>query len=70
VAEGYAAGFIKSGPTFRPTWAERDRDFWREYHCLLLSMVCLIEKHKLDSRHTTAELRRAGKKALVDKNSE
>ena len=40
-----------------------DKEFWQEIRRLLLSLVCVIERHKLDGP-TTAELRKAGKQAI------
>lgn len=40
-----------------------DRAFWEEIRRLLLSLVCVIERHKLGGP-TTAELRKAGKRVL------
>ena len=40
-----------------------DREFWEKIHRLLLSLVCVIEREKLGVQ-TTAELRKAGKKAI------
>lgn len=45
-----------------------DETFWQEIRSLLLQMVCLIEKQKLAQEHTTADLRREGKRVLRDKN--
>lgn len=42
-----------------------DKAFWLEVRSLLIRLVCLIEKEKLDEACTTAELRRAGKEHLT-----
>ena len=48
-----------------------DREFWEAIHRLLLSLVCVIEKHKLPDRPSTAELRKAGKRVIdVDVKNE
>jgi hypothetical protein len=41
-----------------------DDHFWSEIVSLLLRLVCLIEREKLQREPTTAELRKAGKQAL------
>lgn len=41
-----------------------DSAFWENVVSLLLSLVCLIEKEKLQRDPTTAELRKAGKQVL------
>ena len=38
--------------------------FWAEIVSGLLNLVCIIERHKLKREYTTADLRKAGKKAL------
>jgi hypothetical protein len=43
-----------------------DDKFWSEMVSLLLRAVCLIERDKLHRTHTTADLRKAGKKVLAD----
>lgn len=40
-----------------------DKEFWQEIRRLLLSLVCVIERHKLEGP-TTSELRKAGKQAI------
>jgi hypothetical protein len=40
-----------------------DKEFWQEIRRLLLSLVCVIERHKLGGP-TTAELRKAGKRII------
>lgn len=48
-----------------------DTRLWEELVSLLIRAACLIEKEKLGREHTTAELRKAGKRALcVDKDGE
>ena len=43
-----------------------DKAFWLEVRALLIRLVCLIEKEKLDESCTTAELRKAGKEHLTN----
>lgn len=41
-----------------------DAAFWEELNSLLIQMVCVIERQKLRSTHTTSELRKIGKAVL------
>jgi len=47
---------------------DEDREFWEEFWSLLIQMSCLIERKRLDRKITTADLRKAGKKVLCDKD--
>lgn len=44
-----------------------DTAFWEEFLSLLIQMGCLIERKKLGREITTADLRKAGKRALCNK---
>ena len=44
-----------------------DSAFWEELVSQLISIVCLIEREKLDRITTTSQLRRAGKDVLCQK---
>lgn len=47
---------------------EEDEKFWEGFVAILLRLVCHIERGKLNRKHTTAELRKAGKDSLCDKD--
>lgn len=48
--------------------ADSEEEFWKEFLALLIQLGCLIEKKKLNRKHTIADLRQAGKQVLCDKN--
>jgi hypothetical protein len=41
-----------------------EQEFYEQMVSLLISMVCLIERQKLNRPHTTSELRKIGKERL------
>lgn len=47
---------------------KEEEKFWEGFVALLLQLVCHVERSKLHRRHTTAELRKAGKQSLCDKD--
>jgi len=46
-----------------------DEKFWEEFNALLIQIACLIERRKLKRPITTADLRRAGKQALCERDT-
>lgn len=47
-----------------------DLEFWEAQVSVLLSQVCIIERHKLNRRYTTAELRKLGKELAAIRDKE
>ena len=47
-----------------------DEQFWEEWVSIMLKAVCLVERAKLKRKHTTAELRKAGKQAICKEGAE
>lgn len=43
-----------------------EMQFWEELNALIIQIACLIERKRLGREVTTADLRRAGKRALRD----
>lgn len=43
-----------------------DNPFWQDFNALLIQLVCLVEKRKLNCTYTTSELRKAGKDVLCN----
>lgn len=46
-----------------------DEKFWEDLNALIIQIACLIERRRLKKTTTTADLRRAGKQALCNRDT-